>query len=287
MKLNLGGFEFNKYAVAIICLFILFVVMRSIYFFIGIFVDFTTQLPPPPLWAPLILETIVAGVAGLKASDLFGGRRNFTGRLLFYFSLQIFFYMAFLVYFELQSLQLVTSSFYLQLLFANSGFGLWILGIQFCFPAYALWASVRSTWNKFDSKSVVVIFLSIAFALVVGWANLVWADPAAGQTTVADTVLWVGIFPTMAFLELSSGVLLLRSLGKWYVKKSITALVLTLLINVAMLAIVTSVGFYWFAMVYNPFFASYVWFDVMGSFAAFLLCLAITQFKVRMTGPYY
>jgi len=88
-------------------------------------------------------------------------------------------------------------------------------------------------------------------------------------------------------LALSSAVLLLRSLGKWYVKKSITALVLAVLFDVTMIAIITSIGFYWFAVVYNPNFASYFWGDVMGNFACFLICLAITQFKVRMTGPFF
>ena len=292
MNLKLGKFEFNRYALAITCSFILFVVMRSIYF-LSLGGQFVASPPPASalvgklLWVPLIFEAIVAGIAGLKGSHLFGGRRNFTGKLLFYFSLQIFSYMVFVAYFELQALNILTPSFYLDLLFANSGFAFWIVGLMFCFPAYALWAGVRSTWGKFDSKFLLVVFLSLAFALVVGWVNLVWADPAAGETTVADTMLWVGIVPTMVFLELSSAVLLLRSLGKWYVKKSITALVLAVLFNVTMIAIVTSVGFYWFAVTYNPTFASYFWGDLMGSFANFLICLAITQFKVRMTGPFF
>jgi len=291
MNLKVGNFEFNKYALAITCLFILFVVMRSIYFFMGggQFVGSPTPSSTTLgalVWLPPILEAIIAGVAGLKASHLFGGRRNFTGKLLFYFSLQIFFYMAGLVYIELETLKILTSSFYLEVLFANSGFALWILGLMFYFPAYALWAGVRSTWAKFDSKFLLVIFLSLAVACMVGWANLVWADPTSGTTTVADTILWVGIIPILTFLELSSGVLLLRSLGKWYVKKSITPLVLAVLVNVITIAIVTSVGFYWFAVTYKLNFA-YFWGDLIPNFANFLICLAVTQFKVRMTRPFF
>jgi hypothetical protein len=292
MNLKVGDFEFNKYALAITCFFVLFVVMRTINFFSisGQFVGEplpATTLLGDLVWMPLIFEAIVAGIAGLKASHLFGGRRNFTGKLLFYFSLQIFFYMAFVTYFELQALKILTPSFFLDVLFANSGFAFWIAGLMFCFPAYALWAGVRSTWSKFDSKFLMAVSLSFALALMVGAVNLLWGDPTAGQTTVADTVLWVGIVPTMTFLELSSGILLLRSLGKWYVKKSITALVLAVLFNVTMIAIVSSVGFYWFAVAYNPNFASYFWGDLLGNCANFLICLAITQFRIRMTGPFF
>jgi hypothetical protein len=148
-------------------------------------------------------------------------------------------------------------------------------------------ASVRSTWDKFDSKFLLVVFFSLAFALMVGWVNLVWVDAVAGQTTFADTILWVGIVPILTFLGTSSGVLLLRSLGKWYVKKNITALVFAVLFGVAMFAILSSIGWAWFAVAYNPHFASYVWFQLIGNFSAFVVCLAVTQFKARMTGPFF
>lgn len=281
MNVKRGNFEFNRYALAITCFFISYLVINSI--------DFSS-LPAPLgdlIWSvPLIFETVVAGVAGLKGSRLFGGIRNFTGRLLFYFSLGIFTAAMFYVYYVIGFLKILTASVYLDVLLADSGFALWILVLSNCFPVYGLLASVSSAWDKYDSKFLVVVLFSLAFALIIGWTNLVFADPLDATTTVADTVLWVGIVPTLAFLELSSAVLLLRSLGRWYVTKSITVLVLAALFSGVLSQLGDSVMYYWLAESHSLGAAIY-WSNLMGNFAIFLVCLAITQIKPRMTGPFF
>jgi hypothetical protein len=282
MSLKLWGFEFNKYALAVTCSFLPTLVwFVSKFFFTSLHATALAVL----LYVGWFLQTIVAGIAGLKESHMFGGRKNFTGRLLFFFSLGIFMTTIFYLYDALLGFQVLPSSFILEGLLAGSGAENWLLVLIYVFPAYALVTSVRSLWNGYDSKSLLVIICSVAFATVVGWANF-FGNIAAGTTTLADSILWVGIAPTLAFLELASGVLLLRSLGKWYVAKSMTAFVLAVLFAGVVFQLASSIVFTWFATASNLDVANY-WSNLIGNIAIFLVCIAITQIKPRMTGPFF
>jgi hypothetical protein len=109
-----------------------------------------------------------------------------------------------------------------------------------CFSAYALVASVRSLWDRYDHKTLLVVLFSLALALVVGSTNPVYADAVFGQTTVSDTVCWVGLVPTLAFLQLASAILLLRFLGRWYAAKNLVVLALAYVFYSALIPLLTS-----------------------------------------------
>ena len=161
MNSKLGNpmrFEFNKYAIAITGLFVLTLVL-------------ILALPPALSDLRLLpagLETIVAGIVGWRASRMFGGRRNFIGRVLIFFCLAIFGYTIASALTALEDLQLLQPP----ALLSASGVSTWIGVLAGCFSAYALVASVRSLWDRYDHRTLLVVLFSLALALVVSSTNL-------------------------------------------------------------------------------------------------------------------
>jgi hypothetical protein len=265
-------FQFNKYAIAITGLFVLTLVL-------------ILALPPALSDLRLIpagLETVVAGVVGWRASRMFGGRRNFIGRVLIFFSLAIFGYTLAATLTALEDLQLLQPPS----LFSASGISTWIGILASCFSAYALVVSVRSLWDRYDHRTLLVILFSLALAFVVGWTNLVFADPVFGQTTFSDTVLWVGLVPSLAFLQLASAILLLRFLGRWYAAKSLVVLAFAFVFYSAWIPLVTSMGEFLLVQSAN-FDTAFLFGQLSINFAIYLVCLAMTQVRPRVTGPFY
>lgn len=299
MNLKLGWFDWNKYALVITAFFAAFLVAK---------LSLLPQLPhclflTCPYWfvefklSMLAFMFLVAGVAGLKASRSFGGRRNFTGRFLFFFALFMFALgpvYDFLGY--LDGLPNPISNWLsVNVFLPYSGIDTWGLVLAFCFPAYALAISLRSVWNTYDRKFWLVAFVSLAFVLICGsWFNLVYYDPASGTTTITDTILWVGIYPFLIFVQLVAGVMLTRSLGKWYVNRSITALVVLYLLFGVIYDVVSNIIFTWlagFGSTNSPYAlnldVAFFYIQVIYNFIFYLVCLTLTQIKPRTTGPYY
>lgn len=275
MNSKLGNpmrFEFNKYAIAITSLFVLTLVLILVL--------------PPSLsdlrLLPAGLETVVAGIVGWRASRMFGGRKNFIGRVLIFFSLAIFGYTIASTLTALEDLQLLQP---LALLSA-SGISTWIGVLAGGFSAYALVASVRSLWDKYDHRTLLVVSFSLALAFVVGWTNLAFADPVFGQTTFTDTVLWVGLVPILAFSQLASAILLLRFLGRWYAAKSLVVLALAYVLYSALIPLMTSLLAFLLVQSAN-FDTAFFFIHLATNFALYLVCLAMTQVKPRVAGPFY
>jgi hypothetical protein len=265
-------FEFNKYAIAITGLFALIVIM-------------ILALPPALSYLRLIpagLETVLAGIVGWQASRKFGGRKNFIGRVLIFFSLAIFGCTIAAILTALQDLELIQP---LALLSA-SGISTWTGILASCFSAYALVSSVRSLWDRYDHRTLLVVLFSLALALVVAWTNLAFADPVFGQTTFSDTVLWVGLVPTLAFLQLASAILLLRFLGRWYAAKSLVVLAFAFVFYSAWIPLVTSLGEFLLVQSAN-FDTAFLFGQLSINFAIYLVCLAMTQVRPREAGPFY
>ncbi len=265
-------FQFNRYAMVITTFFVLTIVAV-----------FTL---PPALsdlrLLPAGLETFVAGIVGWKASRMFGGRRNFIGRVLIFFSLAIFGYTIAATLTALEDLQLLHTP----ILLSESGISTWIGVLAGCFSAYALIASVRSLWDRYDHKTLLVVLGSLALAFVVGWTNLVFADPVFGQTTFTDTVLWVGLVPILAFLQLASAILLLRFLGRWYAAKSLVVLALAYVLYSALIPLMTSLLAFLLVQSAN-FDTAFLFIRLSVNSALYLVCLAMTQVRPRVTGPFY
>ncbi len=275
MNSRLGNpmrFEFNKYAIAITSLFVLTLIL-------------ILALPPSLSdlrLLPAALETVVAGIVGWKASRMFGGRKNFIGRVLIFFSLAIFGYTIAATITALEDLQL----FHTSVLLSESGISTWIGVLAGCFSAYALVASVRSLWDRYDHKTLLVILFSLALALVVGWTNLVFANPVFGQTSFSDTVLWVGLVPVLAFLQLASAILLLRFLGRWYAAKSLAILAFAYVFYSALIPLMTSLLAFLLVQSAN-FDTAFFFIRLTVNFALYLVCLAMTQVRPRVAGPFY
>jgi len=275
MKSNTGEpqrFELNKAAILITSLFVFTIILI-----------FTT---PPALsdlrLLPAGLETLAAAVVGWKASRRFGGRRNFIGRVLIFFSLAIFGYTVAATVTALEDLQLFATP----ILLSESGVSTWIGVLASCFSAYALVASVRSLWNRYDNRTLLVVLFALGLAFIVGWSNLAFADQVFGQTTVSDTVLWVGFVPILAFLQLASAILLLRFLGRWYAAKSLAVLAFAYVFYSALIPLVTSLLAFLLVQSAN-FDTAFFAIRLAVNLALYLVCLAMTQVRPRVTGPFY
>lgn len=275
MNSKLGNpmkFEFNKYAIAITSFFVLTVVL-------------ILALPPALSDLRLLpagLETVVAGIVGWRASRMFGGRRNFIGRVLIFFCLAIFGYTIASALTALEDLQLLQPP----ALFSASGVSTWIGVLAGCFSAYALVASVRSLWDKYDHRTLLVVLFSLALALVVSSTNLLFADAVFGQTTFSDTVLWVGLVPVLSFLQLASAILLLRFLGRWYAARNLVVLALAYVFYSALIPLMTSLVAFLLVQSAN-FDTAFFFIHLSANFALYLVCLAMTQVRPRVTGPFY
>jgi hypothetical protein len=265
-------FDFNKYVIIVTALFALTL--------IAIFGS------PPALsdlrLLPAGLETLVAGFVGWRASRMFGGRKNFIGRVLILFSLAVFGYTVAATVTGLEDLQLLP----IPVLLSESGLSTWIGVLAGCFAAYALAVSVRSLWDKYDHKTLPIVILSLALALVVGSTNLVYADAVFGQTTLSDTVLWVGLVPVLASLQLASAILLLRFLGRWYAAKNLNVLALAYVFYSAFIPLMTSLVAFLLVQSAN-FDTAFFFIRLSGNFALYLVCVAMTQVRPRTTGPFY
>lgn len=265
-------FQFNKYAVVITGLFILTAIL--------IFAS------PPSLsdlrLIPAGLETFVAAVVGWRASRMFGGRKNFIGRVLIFFSLAILGYTVAATITGFEDLQLVSAPAAL----SESGLSTWIGVLAGCFSAYALVVSVKVVWGRFDRKTLLVVLFALALAFVVGWTNLVFADPVFGQTTGSDTVLWVGLVPVLAFVQLVSALLLLRFLGRWYAAKNLTILAFAYVFYSALIPLVTSLLAFLLVQSAN-FDTAFLIIRLTANLGLYFVCLAMTQLRPRMAGPFY
>jgi hypothetical protein len=261
MSSTLEKFDFNKYAIIITALFALTL--------IAIFGS------PPALsdlrLLPAGLETLVAGFVGWRASHIFGGRKNFIGRVLILFSLAVFGYTVAATVTGLEDLQV----FQAPVLLSESGISTRIGVLASCFSAYALAASVRSLLDKYDHKTLLVVLFSSALALVVASTNLVYADAVFGQTTFSDTLLWVGLVPILAFVQLASAILLLRLLGRWYAAKNLMVLALAYVFYSALIPLMTSLVAYLLVQSAN-FDTAFFFIRLSGNFALYLVCVAMT-----------
>ncbi len=171
------------------------------------------------LWVPSYyslvsaLIVILGGTAGLKASKMFGGRMNFTGRLILYFSLALF----------VSSLASIGSSL------PRSGSGLsglpaiifaaGVIGGQLL-SGYALLISVRALIERLDVKAFLLISFSLVFSLGFAWIALV-NRAAIEFLSGLNVLIFAGLFPSLIFLQLASALLLSSLLGKWYATKAI------------------------------------------------------------------
>jgi hypothetical protein len=300
MKLNARAFEWNKYALAMTVFFTAWLILKS---------NLVPGLPncltilTCPTWyqeVRLIVGTpgvVVGALAGLKASRSFGGRKNFTGRILYYFSFFVLFafgpiYILF-IYFDALPNPFSNWLSY-NVLLPYSGIDVWESALAYVLPAYALVVSLRSVWDRFDLKSWMIILFSLASSSFLAWFNLLYGNAAGGYTTFLDAVLNVEIVPLLTFVQLAAAGLLWRSLGRWYVAKSVKALIGTYLFLGLVAQIIAGVLFAWLAGFGStnpasspnldvPYFIA----SIEAIVAQYAFCMVLTQIKPRTSGRYF
>ena len=277
MKTKMGSFQLNVHAIIIAILYAAFLIFQQ-----GPVLGLPSYLFNLRL-IPAGLGLLYAGILGWKASRIFGGRKNIIGRILLSFSLAILTYLVGVPILALEAMQRLNG---LNLLLANSGIDGWLPVVAQCFAAFALAVGARAMFDRYDRKFLLVVIISLALAAFVGWSNFAYADPAFGQTTALDTVLWVGVIPTLAFLMSASALLLVRYLGKWYIARTLAIVVFAFLLYSTLLPILDSYVLYVLFRTVSLDAALSVLRGV-STFVLFLIAIGITQVRLRVTGKYY
>jgi hypothetical protein len=206
MTLKLGAVEFNGEAKLITGFFSLFLVISaaSLYFF-GPFFTVTT----PYNGLALGLAIIVEGLVGIRAGQRFGGSRNFTGRLMSYYAAALFATgVSSIVWTFFARGQIPTD---IPLLVATSGV---LLGLSI--SAFALFISARSLLEKLNSKTWLLIFLSLVLSLILSVSSYTY------QKTPGEQFAFTTIWPFLIFVQLASALILVSLLRDWYVTRPIS-----------------------------------------------------------------
>jgi len=198
-----GAIDFNSSAKVVTVLYALYLVVAiSTVLLLGPFIFVTT--PPQPLAGSLAV--IASSIIGFRASRMFGGRRNFTGRLVSNYSVALFLQAISWVAWGLFANGQVPRGSTLILLTSASLAG-------YTISAYTLLRSAKAIIIRIDRRVVAPIVIALVFSLTDSIVvYLVTKTPA-------DHFVWGGIWPTLIFAQLASGLILVSSLGKWYMAK--------------------------------------------------------------------
>jgi hypothetical protein len=197
--------HFNLEATIITTLFALYllVVALSVYLF-GTLVTVTTPLHPIAGSLGIFAEAFI----GFKASSMFGGRRNFMGRLLTYYSI---------------ALVAQAISWVIWGLFAGgripTGSTLIILGlgsiIGQVLSAFSMFLSARAVTVKLGRRLVVMIVAAIIFSAGLSGTLAIYSH------TLENLIVWSGIWSLSICVQLACGLVLVSLLGKWYMARPI------------------------------------------------------------------
>ncbi|MGI0080266.1 MAG: hypothetical protein ACRECH_11640 [Nitrososphaerales archaeon] len=198
-------FEFNGAAKVITALFGFYsvVVTLSVYFLGPVF----TVTSPLHAEAGSI-AIFVGAFIGFRAAKMFGGTHNFMGRLMAYYSVGLLAEAISWVLWGVLARGQIPTGVTLIILGAGSIVGQFV-------AAFALLISAKALIVKIDIRSLSLILVSFVFSL--GLSLLVGTT----LTDPADRLVWSGIWPLSIFVQLSSGLILVSLLGKWYMARPI------------------------------------------------------------------
>jgi hypothetical protein len=260
-----GVIDFNSSAKVITALYLLYLAVAiSILLFLGPFSFVTT--PTQPVTGSLAI--FVSSIVGFRASRLFGGRKNFTGRLVSYYSAALF---------------LEAVSWVVWGLFADGQIphGLTLIALSIAavggtaISAYVLLRSAKAIVIKFDGRVVAIVLIALSLSVV--FSILV----SVVLTSPVDRFFWSGLYSTLVFLQLVGGLILLTSLGKWYMAKP--------LVNIAFGYIFYAVATSLLTIIRNAFTAQFpeadYWAVVsfIGATSFYFVGMQMTQVKPRTT----
>jgi hypothetical protein len=201
VTLKLGTSRFNGSAMAITGLFLFYMAALFVYLLlVGPFATITTFNVTQAAGATAVFAE---AVVGLRASRMFGGWRNFTGRLLAYYAVALFVSaISWIVWGVLAQGQIPT------------GFTLAVIGIASTtgevLSCVALFSSARSIFEKFDRRAALFVVASLFVSAVL--SVLVWSY----QREILAQIIYGAIWPAAIFVQLSCGLIVVSLLGRWY-----------------------------------------------------------------------
>jgi hypothetical protein len=186
------------------------------------------------------IPIFVAAFIGFKAANMFGGRHNFTARLAIYYSIALFAQAISWVLWGALARGDIPSGVTLVILGTGSLAGQIL-------SAFALFVSAKALIVRIDKQTSGLILVSLAFSL--GLSLFV----SSSLTNPIDRVVWSGIWPLSIFVQLSSGLILVSLLGKWYMARPIAYIafayvgysVLTSLTTITRIILNFSLADYW------------------------------------------
>jgi hypothetical protein len=200
-----AGLRLNSDAIAACGFFTFYAAVGALsLLYLGPFRTVTTPLHPLAGATAIFVYALV----GYRAARAFGGRANFTGRLLDYYALAL----------------LVSGlSWAFWGLFAGgsipSGPTLIALGVGGVggqvLASLALFVSARAVLVKLNTRTLGMILVSVVPALILSYLLFVTL------TTPADRILWSGIWSVAVFVQLACSLILVSSLGSWYLARPI------------------------------------------------------------------
>lgn len=228
------------------------------------------------------LMLLVGGFAGIQACASFGGRRSFTGRIALYFALALI----------LISISMLASSLSAGLSYPAeeilSSIDLTMFVLAQCIATYAIVASLRSVFDRINTRVVVYILMSALFSIVIAWFNLRAGLQIGLIQSNLNEIFWVGLFPVLIFLQLAGGLLLINLLGKWYATQTIRAIAFGFVcFDILFPPVVVYILVASFAFLGNQVTAFLTGISFQAVTAMFIVSLALTQMKPRQTGPFY
>lgn len=205
MSLKIGAVDFNTSAKVITVLFgfYLVIVVFTVSYF-GPFFAVTTPIHP----VAGSLGILASAVVGFKAVRMFGGRRNFTGRLIMYYSIALLGQaFSWVVWGLFAGGQIPTGTTLIVLGFSS------IIGQ--ILSAYTLLISARAVTIKLDRRRLASILVSLllsgGYSIIVG----------TYLTSPVDRFVWSGVWSVSIFVQLGSALILVSYLGKWYLARPI------------------------------------------------------------------
>lgn len=207
VRRNFLPVELNTSAKVITALFVFYLgVMAFTGYFFGSLFAVTT--PFPALAGSLV--SLAGAFVGFNAARLFGGRRNFTGRLLSFYSVALLCgAISFLLWGVFARGQIPALGSRLEPVLGGTIVGHALAG-------FALFISAKALVLKVTRRQVALVVAALVFSL--GFSLAISFYPAS----LTARIVWSGIWSTIIFIQLSSGLVLVSLLGRWYVARQIS-----------------------------------------------------------------
>jgi hypothetical protein len=253
--------EFNTSAKVITALFVFYVgiLTFSLYEYGALF---TVTTPSAPFAGAL--ASLAGGFAGFNSARLFGGRRNFTGRLLMFYSVALVLgAFSWLLWGISVRGEVPSPSSGVESLFAGTIIGHALAGVALLISAKALVSKV--TRREVALVSGALVF-SLSLSLVTGFY----------LTSLIARIVWSGIWPITIFLQLACGLVLVSLLGKWYMAKQLAYITFAYLSFSIMTPVVIMIG-----LAFSSFSSAEGWLTlfIVAAVTNYIVGLAMTQVR--------